>query len=209
MRTKNLHWQLTCVAVLLVVLPLTLAAQERNERNRGPDNRRRPDDISLLLISDGDVQRELDISPAQGELLEAIGEDLSAQRRGRSNGRGRNRSREDRNRRADIPRRLFQVVLDEEQSERLAQIGFQFKGPFAIDDDRFAKAVELGNEQLEVIRKARSKNSEMNYAQLKELLGKSSAEKWRTQLGDDFNFRGYLRRLRTAYLVELQRIDRD
>ena len=188
--------------MLLVSLPLTLTAQENGRDRRPGSNRRRgSEDVSLLLISSGDVQRELDITPAQGELLEAIGEDLSSQRRG-------SYSRAERTRRAELPKRLFRVVLDEDQSDRLAQIGLQFKGPFAIEDDKFAEAVAISDDQLAAVRRARSKQVELSSARLRELVGNSAAEKWKSQLGENFNFRGRLGRLRSAYLVDRQRADR-
>lgn len=195
--------RLFVVLALFAMLPLFAMAQEDDgSRDRSSNSRRRrSEDISLLLISSGDVQRELDITPAQGELLEAIGEDLGAQ-----GGRGRRgESAEDRRYRTELPRRLFQVVLDEDQSKRLAQIGFQFKGAFAIDDEQFAQAVSLNDEQIAVVKKARDEQPDIGYNRLQELLGSSTAQKWKTQMGKSFNFRGPLRQLRMAYLSQYPR----
>ena len=191
--------------VLFVLHPIAAMGQEPGREPRNGRRRGRSWDISLILISTGDVQRELDITPSQGELLEALGEDLGAQRRGRP--RGRRESSGERNHRLELPERLFRVVLDEEQFERLVQIGLQFKGPYAIEDEEFAETMALSDEQIDAIRKARSKKRDLSAARIRDLLGDSKAEKWDSEMGKTFRFRGELRELRTIYFADRQRAD--
>lgn len=192
---------LTCMLLLIAPPAASLAQQEDDGASRFFQS----NNLDLLLISTSIVQNDLEITPSQGELLEALGEDLRSQpgfsptpsRRG---GRGRGR----RGRGIPSSDRIIRVLLEKEQYKRLSEVRFQFQGPYAIDNEEFAKQVKLTSEQLEAIREARTNKRVLRHSQFVELIGEEKANAWRDSLGKRVPFRGQLTRYRSEYLDFMQ-----
>ncbi len=190
--------------ILVLLAGTSVAWGQRPQQDRS--RRRGLLDISLILMSTGDVQRELDITASQGKLLEAFGEDLRAQRIGRIRNRQR-RSAASSEQRAELSKRIFRVLLEDDQFDRLTEISLQFLGPYAIEDEKFTQSVSLTDEQMDAIRSARKEDSKLGNAELEKLIGQTAAQKWMTELGDRFRFRGDLGTLQTEFLRERSRAE--
>jgi|GEM_PF-2350439 len=192
--SKRIPLSIGCL-ILLMVAPATSWAQE-------PSWLFLSNNLDLLLISTSTVQNELKITSGQGELLEALGEDLRSQPGFSPPGRGPGPRRLAQ----DIPNsdRIIRVLLEQEQNKRLSEVRFQFQGPFAIDHEEFSKKIKLSEEQLEAVREARTKKRILRHSQLVELIGEDKANTWRKSLGKRLSFGREFAAYRSKYLELMQ-----
>ena len=157
-------------------------------------------DPNLILLSLPQVQRELEISHRQTELLEAVREDLIAQMRTRR--RGRQGDQEDRAKLRDVTEKLSSVILEEKQARRLREVRRQFEGLYAVDNDSFAKHLNLSNKQITGIRRIRSADDEINALDLLDkVIDDGQLDKWQESLGKEFEFDEDLLEIRRFYLA--------
>lgn len=154
--------------------------------------------LDLLLISMESVQDELQLKPNQGELLEALGEDLRSQRTFRRRRRERSRPTP-KTTEVSVPDKLVHVVLEEDQIKRLTELRFQFQGPYAIDDDGLLNDLQLSSEQLDAIREVREDESALSLSKLMELIGDEKAKIWRKSMGKRFRFDEELSSFRATF----------
>ena len=120
---------------------------------------------------------------------------------------GQTRPRQTSKQSKNTSEKLFRVLLDDSQFERLAQINLQFQGPYAVDSEQFTKEVSMSEEQITAVQKARTKKPDLGFDQIRELIGESTTKKWQELAGDTFPFRRGLGRFRMSYLVQRQRAE--
>jgi hypothetical protein len=154
------------IVPVLILLALGTAATAQQPRGRRGDFGRAFGEGVVFLVGMHEVQRELQLSEEQRELLDDLRADLRTQVRvafrGGSNSRrnGTTDSGEDvRNRIRDINQRgeeLVMLVLEPDQAERLKQLRLQQEGTRAFDRPEVAKALRLTKDQLDQMREIRS-----------------------------------------------------
>lgn len=157
------------IVPVLILLALGTAATAQQPRGRRGDfgfGRRAFGEGVVFLVGMREVQRELQLSEEQRELLDDLRADLRTQvrvafRGGSDSGRnGTTDGGEDvRNRIRDINQRgeeLVMLVLEPDQAERLKQLRLQQEGTRAFDRPEVAKALGLTKDQLDQMREIRS-----------------------------------------------------
>jgi len=152
-------------------------------------------DLDQAFVGYRSVRTELGLSEPQIELLIALDTDLTAQLRSGF----RRRRGPDRTAQLEVSQKIFRTLLEPKQVERLAEINLQFRGLYAIDDEKFVKDISLTEEQLSAIRAARKENQNFDMSKLNDLVGLDKAKKWWTTLGKPFRFSSELQDLQRRY----------
>lgn len=160
-------WGISGLIVVLLVAAAAEGQQPRRPRGRGPFRRPGRRDGLAFLVAVPEIQEELGVTPEQQQLLDALQEDLRAQRRGlfrrgfdrpRGGRDGRQRSADNRGRVQSLNKqieKLVAIVLECDQMERLHQLRLRQEGLRALDRPEFVEILGLSEAQLEEIRELR------------------------------------------------------
>lgn len=146
--------------VVILLVATSVAAQPRQWRGPGSFGRRGMMADSLTFLTGiPEVQKELELSTEQQELLQALQADFRDQLFGLGrggDGESRERLREGIRKSGD---ELVTTVLEAKQTQRLSQIRLQREGIRALVRTEIVKSLEISDAQLEKIREINGSGS--------------------------------------------------
>ena len=194
---------------LLVLCVLLLCASDgfgQRGRDRGPRGRRPrgqqrlPFGPGQVLLSLPEIQNDLELSRQQTKLIEALEGDVLSQLRSRSLGNVRINDREN-SRQREVLAKLRRTIFEDNQASRFRQLILQFEGLYAIEDEEFAKKLQLTDAQRTRIRRVRRASDPLNALErVESIIADEQLDLWQESLGREFDFSDAVMDYRVEYL---------
>lgn len=190
-----------CVLLLCVSDGFGQRGRGRGPRGRRPRGQQRlPFGPGQVLLSLPEIQNDLELSRQQTKLIEALEGDVLSQLRSRSFGNVRINDREN-SRQREVLAKLRRTIFEDDQASRFRQLILQFEGLYAIEDEEFAKKLQLTDAQRTRIRRVRRASDPLNALErVESIIADEQLDLWQESLGREFDFSDAVMDYRVEYL---------